>query len=47
MRQHSAGADAAATIVWIGSPENLIYLEMIRPALARLSGALSRAQSHE
>jgi glycosyltransferase involved in cell wall biosynthesis len=25
------------TIVWIGSPENLIYLEMIRPALARLT----------
>ncbi len=25
------------TIVWIGSPENLIYLEMIRPALARLA----------
>ncbi len=31
------GEDAAATIVWIGSPENLIYLEMIRPALARLA----------
>ena len=26
------------TIAWIGSPENLVYLEMIRPALARLSG---------
>ncbi len=25
------------TIVWIGSPENLVYLEMIRPALVRLS----------
>jgi glycosyltransferase involved in cell wall biosynthesis len=25
------------TVVWIGSPENLIYLEMIRPALARLT----------
>jgi glycosyltransferase involved in cell wall biosynthesis len=25
------------TIAWIGSPENLIYLEMIRPALARLT----------
>ncbi len=25
------------TIVWIGSPENLVYLEMIRPALARLT----------
>lgn len=24
-------------IAWIGSPENLIYLEMIRPALARLA----------
>ena len=32
-----AGADAAPTIAWIGSPENLIYLEMIRPALARLT----------
>jgi glycosyltransferase involved in cell wall biosynthesis len=28
----------APTIVWIGSPENLVYLEMIRPALARLTG---------
>jgi glycosyltransferase involved in cell wall biosynthesis len=27
----------APTIAWIGSPENLIYLDMIRPALARLS----------
>jgi glycosyltransferase involved in cell wall biosynthesis len=25
------------TVAWIGSPENLIYLEMIRPALARLA----------
>jgi glycosyltransferase involved in cell wall biosynthesis len=25
------------TIAWIGSPENLVYLEMIRPALARLA----------
>ena len=25
------------TIVWIGSPENLIYLEMVRPAFARLT----------
>lgn len=32
----SAAPDAAPTIVWIGSPENLIYLEMVRPALARL-----------
>ena len=30
-------ADAPPTIVWIGSPENLVYLEMIRPALARLT----------
>ena len=34
---HSSDA-SAPTIVWIGSPENLIYLEMIRPALARLAG---------
>jgi hypothetical protein len=26
------------TIAWIGSPENLVYLEMIRPALKRLAG---------
>jgi glycosyltransferase involved in cell wall biosynthesis len=32
-----AGPADAPTIVWIGSPENLIYLDMIRPALARLS----------
>src|ERR1700723_2772941 len=29
-----AGPADAPTIVWIGSPENLIYLDMIRPALA-------------
>jgi glycosyltransferase involved in cell wall biosynthesis len=33
----AAGAEGPPTIVWIGSPENLIYLEMIRPALARLT----------
>jgi glycosyltransferase involved in cell wall biosynthesis len=33
----TAAATAAPTVVWIGSPENLIYLEMIRPALARLA----------
>src|ERR1700722_4488448 len=34
---HPPRATAAdpPTIVWIGSPENLVYLEMIRPALAR------------
>jgi glycosyltransferase involved in cell wall biosynthesis len=32
-----AGPGDPPTIAWIGSPENLIYLEMIRPALARLS----------
>jgi glycosyltransferase involved in cell wall biosynthesis len=32
-----ASADDAPTIAWIGSPENLIYLEMIRPALTRLT----------
>jgi glycosyltransferase involved in cell wall biosynthesis len=36
-RATTAAANDAPTIVWIGSPENLIYLEMIRPALARLS----------
>jgi glycosyltransferase involved in cell wall biosynthesis len=33
-----AAAADPPTIVWIGSPENLVYLEMIRPALARLMG---------
>ena len=33
----SPGAPGPPTIAWIGSPENLIYLDMIRPALARLS----------
>jgi glycosyltransferase involved in cell wall biosynthesis len=33
----TAGAEDPPTIVWIGSPENLVYLEMIRPALARLT----------
>jgi glycosyltransferase involved in cell wall biosynthesis len=32
-----ARPDDAPTIAWIGSPENLTYLEMLRPALARLS----------
>ena len=31
------GPEDPPTIAWIGSPENLIYLDMIRPALARLS----------
>ena len=34
----TAAATDPPTIVWIGSPENLVYLEMIRPALARLAG---------
>ena len=36
-RPTHAAPDAAPTIAWIGSPENLTYLEMIRPALARLT----------
>jgi glycosyltransferase involved in cell wall biosynthesis len=32
-----AGPSDPPTIAWIGSPENLIYLDMIRPALARLA----------
>jgi len=36
-QSHASQADPP-TIVWIGSPENLVYLEMIRPALARLGG---------
>ncbi len=33
----TATAADPPTVAWIGSPENLIYLEMIRPALARLT----------
>src|SRR6202142_475824 len=33
----AAGIDGPVTIAWIGSPENLTYLEMIRPALGRLT----------
>lgn len=36
-RASTAGPGDPPTIAWIGSPENLIYLEMIRPALARLA----------
>src|SRR5580693_6614026 len=36
-RPTTASAADPPTIVWIGSPENLVYLEMIRPALARLT----------
>ena len=36
-RATTASATDPPTIAWIGSPENLIYLEMIRPALARLA----------
>src|SRR3984957_11435682 len=32
-----AGPTDPPTIAWIGSPENLVYLELVRPALARLS----------
>jgi glycosyltransferase involved in cell wall biosynthesis len=35
-RPSNALQEDPPTIVWIGSPENLSYLEMIRPALARL-----------
>lgn len=36
-RRTTAAPAAAPTIVWIGSPENLTYLDMMRPALARLA----------
>ena len=36
-QRSTARSDDRLRIVWIGSPENLVYLEMIRPALARLS----------
>jgi glycosyltransferase involved in cell wall biosynthesis len=35
-RPTTAGPQDPPTIAWIGSPENLIYLEIIRPALRRL-----------
>lgn len=36
-RPASARPTDPPTIAWIGSPENLVYLELVRPALARLS----------
>jgi glycosyltransferase involved in cell wall biosynthesis len=36
-RPTTARAEDPPTVAWIGSPENLVYLEMIRPALARLA----------
>jgi glycosyltransferase involved in cell wall biosynthesis len=33
----SRAHDGRFTVVWIGRPENLIYLELARPALARLA----------
>ncbi len=39
-RASTAGADVPPTIVWIGSPENLVYLEMIRRAFSRLSASV-------
>ena len=36
-RSTSATQDEPPTIAWVGNPENLVYLEMLRPALARLA----------
>jgi glycosyltransferase involved in cell wall biosynthesis len=36
-RATSATQADPPTIAWVGSPENLVYLEILRPALARLS----------
>lgn len=36
-RRTTASPAAPPTVVWIGSPENLIYLELVRPALAHLA----------
>jgi glycosyltransferase involved in cell wall biosynthesis len=36
-RATSATQDDPPTIVWVGNPENLVYLEILRPALARLT----------
>jgi glycosyltransferase involved in cell wall biosynthesis len=37
-RPTTASAADPPTVVWIGSPENLVYLDIVRPALARLTG---------
>jgi len=36
-RATAATQDDPPTIAWVGSPENLVYLEILHPALARLS----------
>lgn len=36
-RATTATQNDPPTIVWVGSPENLVYLEILRPALARLA----------
>src|ERR1700722_633392 len=36
-RATTATQDDPPTIAWVGNPENLAYLEILRPALARLS----------
>jgi len=36
-RATSATQDDPPTIAWVGNPENLVYLEILRPALARLA----------
>jgi glycosyltransferase involved in cell wall biosynthesis len=36
-RATSATQDDPPTIAWVGNPENLAYLEILRPALARLA----------
>lgn len=36
-RATTATRDDPPTIAWVGNPENLVYLEILRPALARLS----------
>ncbi len=35
-RPASPAPDAPPTVVWVGSPENLVYLELLHPALVRL-----------
>lgn len=43
-QQRIAAPTEEPTVVWIGSPENLIYLEMVRPALARLTRRFPRCK---
>jgi glycosyltransferase involved in cell wall biosynthesis len=40
--QHSGRAKSPHTLVWIGLPENIVYLELVRPVVARLASEFPR-----